>query len=119
MSSFVLLFSFPYKYPPPFHTHSSVFSNISPMPQEIIDMVIDNVVDRPVSYSYQNKRALALCSLVCKSRVPRTRHHLFCVLDYSIASFVSLLRSDKCTFLSVRARRLRVSHVPRSERPLL
>ncbi|KAJ7750422.1 hypothetical protein DFH07DRAFT_827686 [Mycena maculata] len=69
------------------------------MPQEIIDMVIDNVADSP-SHSFKDKRTLAACALVCRSWLPRTRHHLFddITLNRSIASFAALLRSEHCTF---------------------
>ncbi|KAJ6466870.1 hypothetical protein C8R45DRAFT_1020365 [Mycena sanguinolenta] len=69
--------------------------------QEIISLVIDNVVDGPVAYyTSQKKKELAACSLVCRSWLPRTRHHLFrhIVLNERIESLVPLLRSDKCTF---------------------
>ncbi|KAJ7472316.1 hypothetical protein B0H11DRAFT_2195955 [Mycena galericulata] len=69
------------------------------MPQEIIDMVIDNVAHSP-GEPRENKSTLATCALVCKSWVPRTRHHLFkhITLNKSIATFVPLLRSPYCTF---------------------
>ncbi|KAJ6504157.1 hypothetical protein C8R47DRAFT_1316365 [Mycena vitilis] len=69
------------------------------MPQEIVDMVIDHLVDRGWP-SAADKRALGACALVCRSWVPRSRHHLFrrIVLDSRVADLIPLLRSENCTF---------------------
>ncbi|KAJ7678157.1 hypothetical protein DFH06DRAFT_1465919 [Mycena polygramma] len=70
------------------------------MPQEIIDMVIDHLVESRGWLSAADKRALAACALVCRSWVPRSRHHLFrrIVLDNRVTNFTPLLRSENCTF---------------------
>ncbi|KAJ7705415.1 hypothetical protein B0H17DRAFT_1037870 [Mycena rosella] len=72
------------------------------MPQEIVDIVIDCLVDSiPASPFSSDTRTLATCALVCRSWVPRSRYHLFyhVTLDKSVAAFGQLIRSDKCTFL--------------------
>ncbi|KAJ6598460.1 hypothetical protein DFH09DRAFT_1022780 [Mycena vulgaris] len=70
------------------------------MPQEIVDMVIDSLVDSPGGYYSRDNETLATCALVCRSWVPRTRYHLFSniTLNRKVAEFGELLRSDKCTF---------------------
>lgn len=44
-------------------------SHPAPLPQEIVDQLIDILQETP--------RDLATCSLVCRAWLPRTRHHLF------------------------------------------
>jgi hypothetical protein len=66
------------------------------LPPELIDAAIDQLHDDP--------EALALCTLVCKSWVPASRHHLFptiTVCQFNIADFVRLLSSMRCTISGV------------------
>jgi len=56
--------------PSPFQIHYSTTKNTHTLPSELTDTIID--------YLYDDKEALAACSLVCRSWVPGSRYHLFC-----------------------------------------
>ncbi|KAF7377748.1 hypothetical protein MSAN_00197800 [Mycena sanguinolenta] len=71
------------------------------LPQELIDTILDELAADPSSSS--SRKNCALCALVCRAWVPRSRSHLFetCWLCTScrISEFRDLLRSPYCTFL--------------------
>ncbi|KAJ7176669.1 hypothetical protein C8R46DRAFT_1213254 [Mycena filopes] len=71
------------------------------MPQEIADMVIDHLVESGSLLTHKEKLTLGTCSLVCRSWIPRSRHHLFADIvlhSRTVAEFALLLRSKSCTF---------------------
>jgi len=51
----------------------------SPLPPEILDIIVDNLHDEPTT--------LKSCCLVCKLWVPRTRKHLFAHVEFDAADF--------------------------------
>ncbi|KAJ7901622.1 hypothetical protein B0H13DRAFT_2514526, partial [Mycena leptocephala] len=68
------------------------------VPQELFELIIDHFVYR----SIENRKTLLSCSLVCRSWVPRSRHHVFkkCRLHPgNVLTFGQLLSSPACTFL--------------------
>ncbi|KAF8877360.1 hypothetical protein BD779DRAFT_1677352 [Infundibulicybe gibba] len=72
-------------------TIDSKIPAIPPFPSEIVDLVIDQLE--------QDKTTLEVCSLVCRSWLPRARHHLFSTFDIHTksASAIDLLTSPLCT----------------------
>ncbi|KAF8877363.1 hypothetical protein BD779DRAFT_113803 [Infundibulicybe gibba] len=62
-----------------------------PLPSEIFDLVIDQLKE--------DRTTLMVCSLVCRSWLPRTRHHLFSTFSVRTISIppIDLLRSPLCT----------------------
>jgi hypothetical protein len=62
------------------------------LPNELTDCVID--------FHHSDPRALAACSLVCKTWLPASRHHLFQTLSITprnVQSFIELLKSPRLT----------------------
>jgi len=63
------------------------------LPAELTDRIIDHL--------HSDKRALAMCSLVCKTWLPASRYHShteICLTVHNIQSFTELLNSPACTF---------------------
>ncbi|KAF8877378.1 hypothetical protein BD779DRAFT_1423196, partial [Infundibulicybe gibba] len=60
-------------------------------PSEVMDLVIDQL--------RKDKTTLIVCSLVCRSWLPRARHNLFSVLNIRtrLTSVQRLLQSPLCT----------------------
>lgn len=98
-------------------------SAIAPLPQELVDEVIDHFIDPKrkgddyIFDTYMNQlRAsqthnLNTCSLVCNAWLPRSRHHLFYHVslhnEHQASSFLELLCSPLVTITS-HIRRLKL-----------
>ncbi|KAJ7449438.1 hypothetical protein B0H11DRAFT_2289488 [Mycena galericulata] len=69
-------------------------------PQELVDKVVDYSADLDLSI---NGESTAICGLVCKAWLPRSRYHLFYTVNItakSLGSFVDLIDKSSVPLLS-------------------